>query len=167
MKQAKWTTALLPRAVAALSLLSILLDAAAGCASSSEDERYRVVRKTDSDGKQLVVALGDNAKLFCHTSVPWKKCIWKPPRNGVKELRCAFHNDGRENHYSCPSFPEVHFDRDMSSSDMCAIVVNNIEEHHEGNWRCEFEVDNIDYEAGEPVMIRDRVRLMARGWRYP
>ena len=87
MKQAKWTTALLPRAVAALSLLSILLDAAAGCASSSEDERYRVVRKTDSDGKQLVVALGDNAKLFCHTSVPWKKCIWKPPRNGVKEVR--------------------------------------------------------------------------------
>ena len=90
----------------------------------------------------------------------------------------------------------MHFDRDMSSSDMCAIVVNNIEEHHEGkqadhsalagqkscvnwvslknvvmscagNWRCEFEVDNIDYEAGEPVMIRDRVRLMARGWRYP
>ena len=48
------------------------------------------------------------------------------------QLRCAFHNDGRENHYSCPSFPEVHFDRDMSSSDMCAIVVNNIEEHHEG-----------------------------------
>ena len=87
MKQAKWNTALLPRAVAALSLLSILLDAAAGCASSSEDERYRVVRKTDSDGKQLVVALGDNAKLFCHTSVPWKKCIWKPPRNGVKEVR--------------------------------------------------------------------------------
>ena len=36
-----------------------------------------------------------------------------------------------------------------------------------GNWRCEFEVDNIDYEAGEPVMIKDRVRLMARGWRYP
>ena len=87
MKQAKWNTALLPRAVAALSLLSILLDAAAGCASSSEDERYRVVRKTDSDGKQLVVALGDNAKLFCHTSVPWKKCIWKPPRNGGKEVR--------------------------------------------------------------------------------
>ena len=86
MKQAKWSTALLPRAVAALSLLSVLLDAAAGCASSSEDERYRVVRKTDSDGKQLVVALGDNAKLFCHTSVPWKKCVWKPPRNGVKEV---------------------------------------------------------------------------------
>ena len=89
MKQAKWNAALLPRAVAALSLLSILLDAAAGCASSSEDERYRVVRKTDSDGKQLVVALGDNAKLFCHTSVPWKKCIWKPPRNGVKEVRAS------------------------------------------------------------------------------
>ena len=88
MKQAKWNTAL-PCAVAALSLLSILLDAAAGCASSSEDERYRVVRKTDSDGKQLVVALGDNAKLFCHTSVPWKKCVWKPPRNGVKEVSAS------------------------------------------------------------------------------
>ena len=76
-------------AAAALSLLSLALLSAgpvAGCSSSSEDERYRVVRKTDSDGKQLVVALGDNAKLFCHTSVPWKKCIWKPPRNGVKEV---------------------------------------------------------------------------------
>ena len=37
-----------------------------------------------------------------------------------------------------------------------------------GNWRCEFEVDNIDYpETGEHVVIKDRVRLMARGWRYP
>ena len=77
----------LHRAVAVLSLLLlIVLDTAAGCSSSNEDERYRVLRKTDSDGKQLVVALGDNAKLFCHTSVPWKKCIWKPPRNGVKEV---------------------------------------------------------------------------------
>ena len=80
-------TSVLRCAVAVLSLLSIFLGSAAGCASSSEDERYRVLRKTDSDGKQLVVALGDNAKLFCHTSVPWKKCIWKPPRNGVKEVR--------------------------------------------------------------------------------
>ena len=85
-KNMKPSNSALPSALAVLSLLSIaLLDTAAGCASSGEDERYRVLRKTDSDGKQLVVALGDNAKLFCHTSVPWKKCIWKPPRNGVKE----------------------------------------------------------------------------------
>ena len=56
-----------------------------GCSSSEPDE-YRVLRKTDSGGKQLVVAIEENAKLFCQTNVPWKKCIWKPPRNGVREV---------------------------------------------------------------------------------
>ena len=56
-----------------------------GCSSSEPDE-YRVLRKTDSGGKQLVVAIEENAKLFCRTNVPWKKCIWKPPRNGVREV---------------------------------------------------------------------------------
>ncbi len=49
------------------------------------------------------------------------------------QLRCEFHNEpGKVNHWTCPSFPEVHYDRDQSSKDLCAIVVNNIEEHHEG-----------------------------------
>ena len=34
-----------------------------------------------------------------------------------------------------------------------------------GNWRCEFEVDVPEEE--ETIIIKDKVRLMARGWRYP
>ena len=56
-----------------------------GC-SSSEPAQYRVLKKTDTGGKQLVVAVDENAKLFCRTNVPWKKCIWKPPRNGVRQV---------------------------------------------------------------------------------
>ena len=33
------------------------------------------------------MALGDDARLSCETNVEWKKCIWKPPRNGVREVR--------------------------------------------------------------------------------
>ena len=57
-----------------------------GCSSSSEHDQYRVVRKTDAGGKQLVVATEENAALFCQTNVPWKKCWWKPPRNGVRQV---------------------------------------------------------------------------------
>ena len=57
-----------------------------GC-SSSEPDQYRVLKKTDTGGKQLIVAVDETAKLFCRTNVPWKKCIWKPPRNGVRQVR--------------------------------------------------------------------------------
>ena len=60
------------------------------CTSSSAHDEYRVVRKSDSDGKQLVVAVGDDARLSCKTNIPWKKCIWKPPRNGVREVSSLF-----------------------------------------------------------------------------
>ena len=43
-------------------------------------------RKTDSDGKQVVVGVEEDAKLFCRTNAPWKKCLWKPPRNGVRQV---------------------------------------------------------------------------------
>ena len=56
-----------------------------GC-TSSEPAEFRVLRKTDSGGKQVVVAVDENAKLYCRTNVPWKKCIWKPPRNGVRQV---------------------------------------------------------------------------------
>ncbi len=73
-----------------LALVVLFLCATASsdaCSSSDEEEKYRVVRKTDSDGKQLVVAVGDSARLSCQTSVPWKTCMWKPPRNGVRQVR--------------------------------------------------------------------------------
>ena len=57
-----------------------------GCSSSSPYDDYKVVRKTDAGGKQLVVATEENAQLFCQTNVPWKKCWWKPPRNGVRQV---------------------------------------------------------------------------------
>ena len=44
------------------------------------------MRKTDEGGKQLVVATDEDARLYCRTNVPWKKCWWKPPRNGVREV---------------------------------------------------------------------------------
>ena len=56
-----------------------------GC-SSSEPAEYRVLKKSDSGGKQLIVAVDENAKMFCRTNKPWKKCIWKPPRNGVRQV---------------------------------------------------------------------------------
>jgi hypothetical protein len=43
-------------------------------------------RKTDSDGKQVVVGVEEDARLFCRTNAPWKKCLWKPPRNGVRQV---------------------------------------------------------------------------------
>ena len=50
------------------------------------------------------------------------------------QLRCEFHAEG-DNHWVCPSFPEVHYDRENSKGDTCAIVVRKIEEHHEGGKR--------------------------------
>lgn len=67
-------------------LLILNLGPTFGC-SSSEPAEYRVLKKTDSGGKQLIVAVDESAKLYCRTNVPWKKCIWKPPRNGVREVR--------------------------------------------------------------------------------
>ena len=56
--------------------------------STTEVTLYKVVRKTDEGNKQLVVATEENAQLFCQTNVPWKKCWWKPPRNGVRQVIC-------------------------------------------------------------------------------
>ena len=67
-------------------LLILNLDPSFGC-SSSEPAEYRVLKKTDSGGKQLIVAVDEGAKLYCRTNVPWKKCIWKPPRNGVRQVK--------------------------------------------------------------------------------
>ena len=47
------------------------------------------------------------------------------------QLRCEFGRD-RVTHFNCPSFPEVHFDKQNSNADSCAIVVRKIESHHEG-----------------------------------
>jgi hypothetical protein len=57
-----------------------------GCSGGSDHDEYRVIRKTDAGGKQLVVATEEDARLFCQTNVPWKKCWWKPPRNGVRQV---------------------------------------------------------------------------------
>lgn len=70
-------------------LLALNLHPSFGC-SSSEPAEYRVLKKTDSGGKQLIVAVDESAKLYCRTNVPWKKCIWKPPRNGVRQVRLSF-----------------------------------------------------------------------------
>ena len=63
-----------------------LTSSGTGCSSSSPYDDYKVVRKTDEGGKQLVVATEENAQLFCQTNMPWKKCWWKPPRNGVRQV---------------------------------------------------------------------------------
>ena len=75
-----------------LCLLNFLLLSSFGggvecCSSSDAHDEYRVVRKSDSDGKQLEVAVGEDAKLSCQTNVKWKKCYWKPPRNGVRQVK--------------------------------------------------------------------------------
>ncbi len=57
-----------------------------GCSSSDEHDEYRVVRKTDAGGKQLLVAVDEDARMYCQTNAKWKRCIWKPPRNGVREV---------------------------------------------------------------------------------
>ena len=69
------------------AVAAALAHAAAACSSSSAHDEYRVVRKSDSDGKQLVVALGDDARLSCQTNFEWERCVWKPPRNGVRQVR--------------------------------------------------------------------------------
>ena len=74
-----------PRSLFVYFLLILNLDSSYGC-SSSEPAEYRVLKKTDSGGKQLIVAVDESAKLYCRTNVPWKKCIWKPPRNGVRQV---------------------------------------------------------------------------------
>lgn len=136
-----------------------------GC-SSSEPATYRVLKKTDTGGKQLVVAVDENAKLFCRPNAPWKKCIWKPPRNGVRQLKCVF-TKGPDNLVHCPSFPEIHFDKAASDKEQhnCAIIVESIKEWHGGDWKCEFELDLP--EESETIYIKERVKLLARGYRYP
>ena len=79
-------------------LLILNLDPSFGC-SSSEPAEYRVLKKTDSGGKQLIVAVDESAKLYCRTNVPWKKCIWKPPRNGVRQVRKTRINDMSISYY--------------------------------------------------------------------
>jgi len=147
----------------------LCLTTVTGCSSSSPYDDYKIVRKTDAGGKQLVVATEENAQLFCQTNVPWKKCWWKPPRNGVRQLKCEFVK-GPNNRVTCPSFPEIHYDQQTSDQHQhnCAIIVQNIQEHHEGNWKCEFEIDvpAEDRDSDEPVIIREKVKLLARGYRY-
>ena len=75
------------QAILTLCCLSWLLcSTVSACSSSGQHELYRVVRKTDEGGKQLVVATDEDARLYCRTNVPWKKCWWKPPRNGVRQV---------------------------------------------------------------------------------
>ena len=40
-----------------------------------------------------------------------------------------------------------------------------IKDHHEGNWKCEFELDLPD--QSEKILIKEKVKLVARGYRYP
>ena len=86
------------------------------------------------------------------------------------QLKCEF-TKGPGNLVTCPSFPEIHYDKETSEQHEhnCAIIVQNIQEHHEGNWRCEFEVDmpqDEDDEFLEPIIIHEKVKLVARGYRY-
>ena len=69
-----------------VALFALIVTTASACSSSSEHDEYRVIRKSDSDGKQMVIALGDDARMSCQTNVPWKRCVWKPPRNGVRDV---------------------------------------------------------------------------------
>ena len=57
------------------------------CSSSPESEfdEFKITRKTEKNA--LVVGVDEDARLYCQTNVPWKKCVWKPPRNGVREVR--------------------------------------------------------------------------------
>ena len=85
------------------------------------------------------------------------------------QLKCEFVK-GPNNRVTCPSFPEIHYDQQTSDQHQhnCAIIVQNIQEHHEGNWRCEFEIDvpAEDRDGSEPVIIQEKVSLVARGYRY-
>eukprot|EP00096_Caligus_rogercresseyi_P013233 TRINITY_DN590_c0_g2_i1.p1 TRINITY_DN590_c0_g2~~TRINITY_DN590_c0_g2_i1.p1 ORF type:complete len:178 (-),score=19.38 TRINITY_DN590_c0_g2_i1:275-808(-) len=126
---------------------------------------YRVTQKSDSNGKQVVVAMGENRKLSCQTNVPWKNCIWKPPRNGVRQLKCLFSRH-QYRKVSCPSFPEVHYYRDRRAPENeCTIIVNKVNEHHEGSWKCEFELD-LPNMGENSIMIYDHVCMIVRDWRY-
>ena len=85
-------------------------------------------------------------------------------------MKCEF-SKGPNNRVTCPSFPEIHYDKQASDQHehSCAIIVQNIQEHHEGNWRCEFEIDVPEEDRdsdGLPVIIVEKVSLVARGYRY-
>lgn len=106
----------------------------------------------------------------------FKKCIKKKKECQKKpnyffhslQLKCEFVK-GPGNIVTCPSFPEIHYDKQISEQHKhnCAIVVENIQEHHEGNWKCEFEIDAPNEEDPEqPMIIKERVKLLARGYRY-
>ncbi|CAB4054362.1 unnamed protein product [Lepeophtheirus salmonis] len=70
----------------------ILLRLSHGCSSKGGTYGdYRVIKKSDSNGNKIVVALGEDTKLSCQTNAPWKNCIWKPPRNGVRDSTEKFH----------------------------------------------------------------------------
>ena len=82
------------------------------------------------------------------------------------QLKCVFTKDS-DNLIHCPSFPEIHYDQEASDSKPhnCAIIVENIKEHHGGSWKCEFEAD-LPQES-ETIYIKERVQVLARGYRYP
>ena len=67
---------------------------------------------------------------------------------------------------TCPSFPEIHYDKQTSDLHQhnCAIIVENIQEHHEGKWKCEFEIDvpNED-DPNEPVIIKEQSSFWRAG----
>ena len=78
------------RSLLALSLLAFGLSEACSSSSQSEYDEFKIMRKTEKN--QLVVGVDEDARLYCQTNVPWKKCVWKPPRNGVREVGSAFSN---------------------------------------------------------------------------
>ena len=51
------------------------------------------------------------------------------------QLKCEF-SKGPNNRVTCPSFPEIHYDKQASDQHEhnCAIIVQNIQEHHDGNY---------------------------------
>ena len=68
-------------------LLLAVVSVASGCSSSDNTyDEFKIMRKTKEN--ELMVAVDEDAKLHCMTNVPWKKCVWKPPRNGVREVSC-------------------------------------------------------------------------------
>ena len=82
------------------------------------------------------------------------------------QLKCEFTKDVNSL-VICPSFPEIHYDKIESEkySNNCAINVAQIKDYHEGNWKCEFELD-LPQES-ETIYIKEKVKLVARGYRYP
>ena len=92
--------------------------------------------------------------------------LLKPINCFLFQLKCEFTKDVNSL-VICPSFPEIHYDKIESDKyrNNCAINVAQIKDYHEGNWKCEFELDLP--EESETIYIKEKVKLVARGYRYP